>query len=94
METINSLNIVARRWFQKTYGNTYHSVKVYVNDEILTVPFAYGYDNHFFQTAQDLLDKAGYDTKLSENGSLGTLHLREVLGGTYSVTDVSRKKDL
>lgn len=90
LKKIKSLHISARRWFQKTYGNTYHSVTVFVNGETLRADFVYGYGDHFMQTAQKLLEQAGYDVK----GVLCSYHLREVLKGTYSVTDVQRKKDL
>ena len=91
LKKIKSLHISARRWFQKTYGNTYHSVTVYINGERLHAPFRYGYGEHFFQTAQELLGKARYDVKTAR---LESYHLREVLKGTYSVADVQRKKDL
>lgn len=94
MKQITNLNIIAKRWFQKTYGNTYHSVKIYVNDEILVEPFAYGYYDYFFQTAQAMIEQAGYDLKLGDSRQLDSRHLREVLGGTYEVIDVNRKKDL
>lgn len=91
---IKSLHIEARRWFQKSYGNTYHSVVVYVNDERILSQFNYGYGDHFLQTAQSLLENAGYDLSLNPGESLTTYHLREVLHGTYEVSDVKRKKDL
>lgn len=93
-EHIHSLHISARRWFQKSYGNTYHSVEVFVNGKRLYEPFEYGYGDHFLQTAAALLRKHGYDTRLKPEQYLGTRHLREVLGGTYSVAYVSRKEDL
>lgn len=91
---IESLHIDGRRWFQRTWGNTFHSVRVYVNGEILHCPYAYGYGNQFLQTAGELLAAAGYNVKTDSPGSLGTYHLCEELGGTYSVSDVQRKKDL
>ena len=90
MEKPNSLHITARRWYQRTYGNTYHSVTIYLNDNpAVHIPFAYGYGEQWLQTAVDWLQKNGYP-----DAQYGTRYLREVLGGTYSVTDVSRKKDL
>ena len=84
---INTLQIVGRRWFQKTYGNTYHAVKVYVNDEILVKDFCYGYGNQYLQTAIELLQKAGYNINTFSD-------LRSIEGFTETVTDVKRKKDL
>jgi len=76
-------------------GYRYHSVVVYVNDETLHNTFAYGYGDHFLQTAQELLEKAGYDLRFKAGEhNIGTRHLREVLRGVYFVSDVARKKDL
>lgn len=56
----DSVLIIARRWFDRINGNTYHSVKVLVNNkEIGYCPIAYGYGECFQQTAVDLLVKAG-----------------------------------
>lgn len=50
--------IIAKRWFQRSNGNTYHSVNVYKNGELLDrVPFTYGYGNHYEQTALAMLQK-------------------------------------
>ena len=94
LKTIDSIHITARRWYSKTYGNTYHSVKVYVNDDVLKCNFAYGSGDQFLQTASELLIAAGYDLKLKDNDFLNTFHLREVLRGTYRVVDVNRKSEL
>ena len=89
MKKIKTLEIHGRRWFQKTYGNTYHSVQVCVNGkETLTCNFAYGYDSHYKQTALELLKDSGYDVptswyELNRNADVVT-----------SVEDVPRKKDL
>ena len=87
---MKSLHISARRWFQKTYGNTYHSVNIYIDGQMVhRVPFAYGYGEQWLQTAIDWLRLNGYP-----DAEYGTLYLRETLGGTYEVADVSRKGDL
>ena len=88
MKKIKTLEIHGRRWFQKSFGNTYHSVKVYVNDEVLKCDFAYGYDGQYKQTALELLRESGYDAPqyLSE--------LRQMADVVTSVIDVPRKKDL
>jgi len=85
-----SLHISARRWFQRTYGNTYHSVRIIKDgQQIAHIPFAYGYGAQWLQTAIDWLRANGYP-----DAEYGTLYLREVLKGTYDVQDVQRKKDL
>ena len=95
-----TLKIVARRWFQKTYGNTYHSVRIYevsgTGSEyketlIAEQPFEYGYDRQYLQTAVDLLNDINYF-----GGTVGYRELINMLGGDVieRVTDVQRKKDL
>ena len=89
-----TLSIHGRRWFQRTYGNTYHSVKVSIDGkEVFTVPFEYGYGDGYLQTAVDGLKERGL---LPGNARYGTLYLREESGYQfdYSVTDVERKRDL
>lgn len=54
------ITILARRWFDKINGNTYHSVKVYVDGKLSGVqPYAYGYGESYLQSACELLIKAG-----------------------------------
>lgn len=95
-----NLHIEGRRWFQRTAGNTYHSVRIFRDGaEVAYLPFAYGYGEQFLQSAWAWLGANGMPELLEErsNGSLknyGTQYLREVIGGTYSVIDVQRKKDL
>lgn len=88
MKKINTLKIEGRRWFQKSYGNTYHSVTVYVNDEVLRKDFEYGYGNQYLQTAIELLQANGYnDIKTFSD-------LRAIPNFIENVVDVQRKKDL
>lgn len=91
-----SIHIEGRRWFQRLYGNTYHSVRVWVDGELeLYSGETYGYGDQYLQTAFEWLFANGYANQ-EEREKLGsfTRYLREVLHGTYSVVDVERKKDL
>lgn len=76
-------HIEGRRWFQKTYGNTYHSVYFHFTDGSVerVADCAYGYGEGYLQTAYS---KAGLDYG-------GTLELREKYGVTYSVSDVLKR---
>jgi hypothetical protein len=73
---IKSLFIEARLWFDKTYGNTYHSVRLEANGlSIGQVPMTYGYDRHFEYTALEYLkdfglvsEKTRYLSELKKNG--------------------------
>lgn len=52
------ITILARRWFERRNGNTYHSCRVFINgQEIGYTPFHYGYDEQYMQTAFDLIQK-------------------------------------
>ncbi len=54
------VTIEGRRWFERTNGNTYHSVSVYVNNELVgRQPFAYGYGEQYVQSAFDILTEFG-----------------------------------
>ena len=59
------IDIQARKWFDKVNGNTYHTVKIFIenngeNDTLKTKGIVYGYGNHYQQTACEMLNKAGY----------------------------------
>ena len=57
---VTRIEIQAKRWFERTNGNTYHSVDVYANGvHVGSEPFAYGYDEQYMQTAHDILQRAG-----------------------------------
>ena len=93
---MSHVQINARRWFDRGPGNTYHSVTVEVDGETIgTVPFAYGYGDHYMQTATDILESdARFRGKLDHPA-----HLRYALsdlGHTFGVdvADVSRRRDL
>lgn len=57
---VNNITIDARRWFQKTYGNTYHSVRVYVNNELIgDHPLVYGHGEQYLMSAFEILSEHG-----------------------------------
>jgi len=54
------VTIEGKRWFEKTNGNTYHSVSVYINNELIgRVPLTYGYGEQYIQSAFELLSEFG-----------------------------------
>lgn len=87
---MQAIHIEGRRWFQRTYGNTYHSVRVTVNGKSHVIPMQYGYGEQYLQTAAAYLKSIG----AMDCDYQGTAHLREVIGATWSVADVARKRDL
>jgi len=85
--------IIGRRWFQKTYGNTYHSVSVLVDGESIgCVPFAYGYGEQYIQSAHELLVKAGKFT--GDYSAFCQDRMNNRQNYTVTVSDVARQKDL
>lgn len=103
------ITVIGKRWFQKTYGNTYHSVRVTILDvesgeeQEFYEPFMYGYDDQYRVTATKLL-KANTDilNKVSEgNREYGLTYWRVVdelkdnnIVVKFFCEDVQRKKDL
>lgn len=78
--------VSTRRWFQKSFGNTYHTVAIQFKDENGKVLFeknsdiTYGYGEHYKQTANEIINK-------QFSGGIGEVVFAEPL-------DVKRKKDL
>ena len=89
MEKINTLEVIGKRWFQKSYGNTYHTATVIVNGEELKSGIKYGYENAYLQTAADLLRVNGYEVPEDNVEAF-----RKMCEYPHDVEDVERKKDL
>jgi len=90
----DAVYIRARRWFQKTYGNTYHSVNITVNGKGFYSGKIYGYGDQYLQTALEMLVKEGYLPK--DTSYTDFLELKRRYPGVFhvSVTDVRRERDL
>jgi hypothetical protein len=89
MKEIKTLKIEGKRWFQKSYGNTYHTATVTVNGETLKSEITYGYDNHYLQTAADLLKANGYNVP-DDAGEAYAMMVKY----PHTAEDVTRRKDL
>lgn len=91
-----TLRIVGRRWFQKTYGNTYHTAEIILDGKTIhKTPISYGYGDQYLTSAVEWLQSVGL---LPDNitGHIGTRYLRDESGYefTYDVQDVPRQRDL
>ena len=95
------ITIIGRRWFEKTNGNTYHSVNIYVEGEMVhRIPFDYGYGSMYRQNAMVWLADNGYFPGYTPRNEFSSAYphgewLRE--NGVQvidEVTDVQRKRDL
>ena len=96
MKRFKLIIITGKRWFQRSCGNTYHSVTVEIRhakkDTIyLKSGIHYGYNDQYRQTACDMLIKAGYIKNWHEFCEL-TRNNRDKF--VFNVSDVSREKDL
>jgi len=88
-----TIEVYGRRWFQKTYGNTYNSVRIYVDGvEVANLPFNYGYGDHYRTIALEELVKLNILPKGIDK--LGGYELREKYNIKYHVEDVDRKREL
>lgn len=97
MKKFRLIIIDARRWFDRVYGNTYHSVTVTVkharkDDVVLRCGYEYGYGEQYLQTAHELLRQAGYFGPEYSEFSCCVRNDRKKFHVTC--TDVPRKKEL
>lgn len=87
------LEVYGRRWWQRTTGNTYHSVRVLLDGvEVARCPYAYGYGTGYSQTAVELLKEAGIVPK--DHPASLAWRLDDLFTVVENVEDVQRKKDL
>jgi hypothetical protein len=92
---IQSIMILGKRWFQRTYGNTYHRVQVYVNDkEVATSKITYGYGDQYIQTAVSLLKENGYLKSMPENTPLWRYCKENGIDCTIQYKDVKTEREL
>lgn len=97
---MQSVVVIGRKWFERTNGNTYHSVEIHVDGEFShKIPFQYGYGDQWEWTAAQWLEENGHMPGRNHysNGGSEALRLyceRTGIACIRSVTDVQRKKDL
>lgn len=97
---MKTLHIHGRRWFQRTYGNTYHTATIYVDGEFShKTGITYGYGDQYLQTARQWLKDNGHlfgiqEKKGTPGESLWRFCERTGVKFVYDVDDVTRKKDL
>jgi len=86
----NNYVFLVKKWFDAKNGNTYHSVEYrdFDTGKTITSGMVYGYEDHYKQTAYELMVKHGYSTdqSLQDFWRNNSIH--------YYVVEVSRKKDL
>lgn len=88
---MKSLVIIGKRYQDKN-GNTYHSVIALVDGEkVINIPYRYGYENQYLETARIELIKVGY---IDSARSLYHYCEENKINFYCDVTDVKSKKDL
>lgn len=92
----DKIEVYGRRWFQKSYGNTYHTITIYINDEnvFTSTDMEYGYDNGYQQTAIDYLIENNLISKPKDEAYKYSWQYFKTMNINFSVQDVDRKKDL
>nr|DAW17386.1 MAG TPA: hypothetical protein [Caudoviricetes sp.] len=81
METQNYSKVIlihAKEWFDKTYGNSYFSVRIYLDGTLATIlPFQYGYERQsWFESIK----------ALAANGKMPEVFSEYELKHTYGIT--------
>lgn len=97
---IEAFHIRGVRWFQKTYGNTYHRayISALVNGrwvELGHTDIDYGYGDHYKVTAGAWLIENGYFECDNKAGyAFADYSVRDTFAVEYTSQDVQRKRDL
>ena len=91
---MNSILIQGRRWFQRYYGATYNSVRIFIDGKpIVTLPEDYGYDSMYMQRAAQWLTENGY-TPGNDRAYLSSWCRDNDVTLYDEVQDVPRERDL
>ena len=94
------IHIHGKRWFQKTYGNTYHSYRIWIDGKfVIKVSGQYGYGEMYLQNATKWLEDNGYLSGLEHYDNGGSEAIwryceRNEIALAFDVDDVPRQKDL
>jgi len=91
-ECVKKIEINAKRWYDEKNANTYHTVKIYVNDRFFhDSGITYGYERQYEQTAKTWLLEKDY---IGECFGLWRYCEKNKIEYIDTVKDVENKKDL
>jgi len=99
----SSLFFEGRAWYDKDGGNVYHSVRIWINGQVIAiVPKRYGYENAYQVSAIEKLTELGYfpETLFQHGADRPTRdypiwQINRILGiVTYSVLGFGKKSEL
>lgn len=93
------ITVIAREWFDKTYGNSYFTAVCYADDKVLELPFQGGYGDHYKDMAFKAMEEAQMlpaPVERSKNGSeaLWQYCRRNNITLNTEKICVARKKDM
>lgn len=88
--------VLGRRWFEKVNGNTYHSVRVFKDGELIGGEDQdYGYGGHYRQCAMGMIIQDDPTIFAGETRQPALWRIKEIGHKLIDdVVDVARKKDL
>lgn len=96
-----SITVIGRRWYQRKYGNTYHSAEIIIDGvTVHKTPAQYGHGSAYEDTAAAWLDKSGLVPPRPQYANGSTAPAWQFYRGTlwiaYYATpiDVRRERDL
>lgn len=90
---LESIFIEGRLWFDKTYGNTYFSNRIWINGKVaFEMPMEYGYEEQYFHRAIQHLQSWGY---FAEGKTPSAWEIRDEMGvHLYKVATYGKKSEL
>lgn len=97
---VKAIHVKGNRWFQSSYGNTYHKayISVLIDDvwhDIGETDIQYGYGDSYIVSAGEWLIKNGYIESDQDDGYyLAPIMIDLGLQLTCEVVDVKRQRDL
>lgn len=78
LRSSSSVTLTGRRWFQRSYGNTYNTARIRCDGFAFSLPKEYGYGDYWAQRCREFLQGVGYKGEIVHGG----------------VSDVLRERDL
>lgn len=96
---IKTIDINAKEWFDKVNGNSYFSGDITLNygmktEKNLSMPFQYGYENHYITQAHSELIKNGYITDIDSSLALSRYCRENGIILRYNKQENCKKRDL
>lgn len=89
------LELTGKRWFQKSYGNTYFTARAVLDGEVIAeCPRQYGYGDQWKQELIREIEASGKLTPRNQNELAREWAERIGVTLVENVTDVTRERDL